>query len=1147
MTKKTTLIVFIVLSLLIKLNGQIDSRNGWIHTGHDTVRVFMVFAEMINDPNYSWQNARWPKGEMPNNPQDYFEPNINGEIDAYITKYFNQASFGNFIMLGDYYPNLIQIDYNQANYSGVSDVYTALNNTPGDDIITANGLSFKNDFDQWAGYTNQSEGLPKIKVSNNKIDVFILLWRVNSNYSAEHNSGVGYTSPWGGTFNIKGVEGYDTFIFMKDLASCPDGQIAHEYAHNYLGGNNFHTGGAGASGWCFLSTPNINSSLSYSSSISHLYSGLERRRIGWKPKATSYEIKAWDESNSDEINADLTYGQDLTGHDNEVILRDFVTTGDAIRIKLPYLKSESSDVRDQWLWLENHQKREGNIDHSGGVQPKGVYAYMQVDKETMTGAETFDGNANYTFGLHPYGNYDIEYENVKMPAKTDTAYTESLPKEDYIQKIIQATVNVDTVNRQNPFTGYGINIEGAFDIKENIVGGVTYYDEIFRDERVLANKLVINGNEYPSSYFDYLQYPVFGTKFDAYNVGSKITLSTNPATVPLYTYAQKSSNSNRPFLDKPEDDNNKIYLNGISVEFVEQYANGDIKVRILWDNYNVDNDVRWCGDIVLTEKVNLLENKTITLDYGTMPTRPVDPVMFDGKKVFNDPTVFTCNSSSEFRQQANSTVVVKNQSTLKLMEGSTYIIEDGATLVIQSNSKLVTNPCSKIIINGTGKLIYETGAISSIAPNTILDFENGSQNFVQQGYTNYLANTWEIAYVLPPTYTISTTANWANTSYQLTRDLVIQPQGVLNLTQGEIDCQNDSRIIVNPGGKLIVDGAKLIAKSCTSAWHGIELHGDRLAHQSAATQPTVELKNGAIIENAINGVTAGDPARPGVYGGGIIKAYGVTFRNCETGIGFQLYKNYRPQLPAKEINNLSYITKCTFETDADILNITNKPYAGIALWGVKGISIKGNTFVNLSPSSFNRNDLGYGVVITGASCSIEPYCTGIDCSNKTQNTFTDLNYGVLVTSSTSLSNVVIADNMFINNSIAIEMSGSYSGKAYYNNIQLMQNGLIGFQMNRCHNFNIDENQITGQGSGIGIFATNSSTTIYKNSLSNLTTGILTSTSPNLQFTCNEFNTNGTHISIHYDGADIAQGSVSKAAGNKFLPVCTGGSNEIKLY
>lgn len=57
--------------------------------------------------------------------------------------------------------------------------------------------------------------------------------------------------------------------------------------------------------------------------------GWDRWWLGWKNPDHTYYISARD-TDSNEVDADLTYGQPL--ENNEFILRDFATLGDAIRI-----------------------------------------------------------------------------------------------------------------------------------------------------------------------------------------------------------------------------------------------------------------------------------------------------------------------------------------------------------------------------------------------------------------------------------------------------------------------------------------------------------------------------------------------------------------------------------------------------------------------------------------------------------------------------------------------------------------------------------------------------------------------------------------------------------------------------------------------
>ncbi len=132
-----TIAIAILFSNL--LSAQVSSRNGYAHTGHDTIRVFLVFAEIVGDPLYDeLVSSQWAAGALPLNASDYFESEIDGVIESYITKYYHEASFGDFVILGDYYPEIVGINKdNVVSSNGSAEVFDYLNNLPGTDFETA--------------------------------------------------------------------------------------------------------------------------------------------------------------------------------------------------------------------------------------------------------------------------------------------------------------------------------------------------------------------------------------------------------------------------------------------------------------------------------------------------------------------------------------------------------------------------------------------------------------------------------------------------------------------------------------------------------------------------------------------------------------------------------------------------------------------------------------------------------------------------------------------------------------------------------------------------------------------------------------------------------------------------------------------------
>ncbi|MBN1184258.1 MAG: hypothetical protein JXB49_18355 [Bacteroidales bacterium] len=178
----------------------------------------------------------------------------------------------------------------------------------------------------------------------------------------------------------------------------------------------------------------------------------------------------------------------------------------------------------------------------------------------------------------------------------------------------------------------------------------------------------------------------------------------------------------------------------MSIEVLEQKANGDIKVRIRWDNFNVNNDVRWCGPIKLYENIYLKPGHTISFDQGLTPTKPVNPIVFNGDKIFADPTVFTCKGGSYFKLESNSIVEVKNNSEFLMEPGSTLGINTGAVMDIKNTGKLTAHSGANInLIDSTSEIICRSGSVIDICSASITG--SGKINDI---WVNYIRSNLEL-------------------------------------------------------------------------------------------------------------------------------------------------------------------------------------------------------------------------------------------------------------------------------------------------------------------------------------------------------------------------------------------------------------------
>ena len=180
----------------------------------------------------------------------------------------------------------------------------------------------------------------------------------------------------------------------------------------------------------------------------------------------------------------------------------------------------------------------------------------------------------------------------------------------------------------------------------------------------------------------------------------------------------------------------KVYLNGVSVEILNQNQDGTMQVQIRFDDVDVDSDVRWCADEIVLNPVsspsgyslNLKAGRTITLDQGTTATRMTDPVLFKNQMIFASPTVFTIEPNAKMHLENDSKIVLKNSSTLKMNPGSSCLIEDSGMIELEIGTTLIIDDQASLSIFGTGKLIARTGSTLCISPGALKDFEHGLYN-----------------------------------------------------------------------------------------------------------------------------------------------------------------------------------------------------------------------------------------------------------------------------------------------------------------------------------------------------------------------------------------------------------------------------------
>lgn len=1141
-----------------------DSRNGSSLSPHGYLRVLIIFAEIEydihpeKDPNPTGNN-NWPVGSFPVWKDTLFDISIpTGQCQGSITQYFNEVSFGDYYVLGDY---LVKSSHDTSIFRiKESDGYTytqqtgnvaetilcsKINQEMTNGLITAHGLSII-DFDHW---TKTNPGEPKITPSNDnphKFDYVVFIWR-NRIYNNKNMNNTGYSGT-GSNLNLFGY-GIDYCMNIGTFSRCPTTIIRHEYAHGLLGGNNFHTAGGGKQTDYFIPFTGGWSLLGLSGSSLQCCNAWDRYRLGWKPSGCSFDIGTHDSNNTNYVNGDLNT---LNVSDTGVYyLRDFIQYGDAIRIKLPY--TDSLSEYQEYLWLENHTGSTSNFDKWQYEQDAtcvnnfsgGLMSYIQIDKNTRVSNvqnDVYGGYGGYTRPLIANGFCDRSYENDST----------------FCYCVYWDSTNAFIRDLPNPFTGGSDEEKYAFDRNH--------------DDLLLYNDMMDNFIEKTSNniYLDSLYTLGHNSHIFTINGNNKIGISTNPSTATMMNMVRPYNQTNR--------DNKNLrttYLNGISIEILEQDVNGNIKVRVRFDDVDIDNNVRWCSDsIVLNEiatqsgySLNVKKGKSITLDQGLTATRMTDPITFNDQKIFASPTTFTIQPDVKIHIDTTASIVLENSSKLHMREGALCRIEDEGFIEVKSGTVFQMDDCSSLEIRGNGLLIVRDGAELRISNHAYIN-ANGTQNIIMgnnviipEGYANPLA-------LIEPAIDdiqINNLTVW-NGYNRIVRGIIkVNTGATLRIESSFLRFKGeDCGIVVDRGGKLIVDSSTLTT-SCHNTdymWKGIEVWGNRNEHQFPVNgtylQGVLILRNGAIIENALCAVELNNPQGRS-HTGGIVSATDAVFRNNATSVHTLSYTNHNP-VSGLEADYNGLFKNCTFTIDDDYPGVETFTHH-VDIVGINGIRFTGCDFnVKLNVPGVSSGCMG--ICANDAGFKVLAYCEDgimLPCpdSGLKRCTFTNFNNGIYTASNGFNARTFDVENaVFINNIIGIYADNTGFATILNSDFDISTRASCnyGVYANNITDFCIEENSFTNSfddtGSdlyGIGIFNSESINDIYLNSFDNLACGNLAfgvnhvpygnTLFGGLTYSCNDNIGNDVDFCVLKDhstgGIDTIQGSATLPAGNTF--------------
>jgi hypothetical protein len=587
------------------------------------------------------------------------------------SKYYHDISLGQYVVLGDHLDQLVTLreseHRNLQNVHGINTLVVNELNKSGT-FRTGHGLSVA-DFDMWK--RGGRPGRPKEKGSDDphSFDHFMVILR---NSTLTHGQGSVDSGDPGPLFGYRS----DTQSRFGAMNGLPFEILKHEYNHLLLGGNNFHSGGGNAAQFqkYFINLQGGWSMMGAAGSSLLTCSGWDRQRLGWRPDGAPHVLNATDAAGNP-VNGDL---DPMAGDTGIFVIRDFVTTGDVLRIRLPFIPE---DRHQQWIWIENHQGWKINGSYTdrfhwegagpcvGEVEP-GLFMVMQVDREEREDANIYGGHADYLRPMPATGMYDLVLRG-------DTTFN-GCP---FGGKIIPYRMDD---HRSNPFSG---NHEQELPVYDKDNTGKL-------EARIhwVPSMRVRNGRPQAEVVF-------FGRQDHAFrmNGNTRLGMGTNPSTANMMTLLTAGP---REMHGRAAPNVRTVYMNGISVEMLDMDAQGAAVVQVRTGDTRITENVRWCADTIMLpalrgydgQSLVLAEKVRAVVDRSATPTRQTAPDTVGRTVWFSDPTVMMISEGASVRMEPNSLLDLRNGAQVHLMPGSRLELQRRARIRITADARLVIHP-----------------------------------------------------------------------------------------------------------------------------------------------------------------------------------------------------------------------------------------------------------------------------------------------------------------------------------------------------------------------------------------------------------------------------------------------------------------------
>ncbi|MEW6136566.1 MAG: T9SS type A sorting domain-containing protein [Bacteroidota bacterium] len=428
------------------------------------------------------------------------------------------------------------------------------------------------------------------------------------------------------------------------------------------------------------------------------------------------------------------------------------------------------------------------------------------------------------------------------------------------------------------------------------------------------------------------------------------------------------------------------------------------------------------------------------------------------------------------------------------------VLMPGYTTASVTNLAVGTYQC--VVTDAYGYTVTVTLVIT-YDPNVVVS----GMNYISGGTHTNETKIFEQGFIVKA----GTTVTLNNCNYQF------MPGAKVIVEQGVISENNNNPIINVSGGVLILDATTFKSvPACNNRWQGIEVRGNRTAHQATiagkCAQGKLITRNNSTIQDAICAVALWQPDNWNTTGG-IINASNTWFTNNTKSLHALEYDNYVPTNDSIKVlaSNVSSFTNCNFNITSSY--IPGSPaqvfYKHVDLSKVNGFKFRGCDF-SIPPginSYINLYNMAIGCYNAGFQLDAPCTNTTVPCTNYDRSNFNNF-YTAIYAANTGVNNFtfsVVRAN-FTNNAIGIYVNGVKNESILFNNFYLGPNygddcaegsaPSFGINMLNSNGFAIEENtfqKASGAplGQYVGIRCKDSKTekdVIYKNQFTGLSYG-----------------------------------------------------------